>query len=221
MSYFGAPGISGRVTKPVSASTQQKHNNGTLVYHSPLFNFLYHHRNGSRIIIPISKDKNNYHASDELVWAFRENPEQDPSQFDNKVPRLTKQNAMEVYVKSVTDSGKKRNAVVIWYNEAFRTVRFAGSEASATSASSSGQKPIFYIEVFDDATQKNTKRLYGDVVYIPTPPNSPMRFGKKKQMLFLENEDNLIGTGVNSLDFGKKKKVINLKQLRADLKKLL
>ena len=223
MSYFGSP-KKGAVKKPVSASTLQKHNNGTLVYHSPLFNFLYHHSDRRKLFIPISKNKNDYHPSDELAWVFREHPEKNPVESDNKVPKTTKQNAMEVMVKPVTDSGKKRNVVVIWYNEAFRTVRFAGSESSATSASSAGQKPIFYIEIFDEATGKNTKRLYGDVVYIPTPPSSPMRFssfGKKQKVIEWIDRHPITETGAGSLDFGKRRtKKLTLSRLRADLKRL-
>jgi hypothetical protein len=206
MFYFGAKGVQKGVQKPSvqkpSASTVQKHKNGTLFYQSPLFNYLFHHSDGQPINIKISKDQTDYTSSDELVWVFRKNPEQDPTINDNPVPPTTKANLNHIYVKKVPikvdDKVVNKLTVCTWYENSFRTIRFAGSEQSSTSASSSGQKPIFYIEVYDPETRKATKRLYGDVVYLPTPPNSPKKpnaFGKRNSK--------------------------NLRKLKADLKLLM
>lgn len=161
--------------RPVSKKTENKHKHGTLIYGSPLFNFLYHHSNGANLGIPISTST-NYTASNELFWVFRRNPEMDPSLNENPVPRPTQGNVSFVYVKRV--NGKPTVTVWCEYNgqSAYRTVRFAGSEVSDNSNVSNAQrKPIFYIEVYDPATGKATKKLYGDLVYVKTPPSSPVR----------------------------------------------
>jgi hypothetical protein len=195
-SYFGVkqkakpnkpgPKPGGVKKPPVSHKTEMKHKYGTLIYQSPLFNYLYHHSDGRHIVIPVSTST-NYRASDELFWVFRADPEQDPSTGSNLVPKPTQQNVNSVYVKMV----KNRKVVTVWYNDAYRTIRFAGSEEAAnTNVATSQRKPIFYIEVYDETTGKATKRLFGDVVYVPTPPNSPQgsprrtSFGKKRKSKF-------------------------------------
>jgi hypothetical protein len=163
----------GVAKRPVSKKTENKHKNGTLIYGSPLFNFLYKHSNGSNIGIPVSTTK-KYTASNELFWVFRKNPETDPSLNQNPVQEPTQKNVSYIYVKKVNN----KPTVTVWYEHngqgAFRTIRFAGSEQSAgTNVSNSDRKPIFYIEVYDPATGKATKKLYGDVIYVKTPNVSP------------------------------------------------